>query len=145
MVEPIDHGLDEVAEALNLALKPIQPLHCTGVDRMHWSLHWCRVPILPRLRHASGVCPTMGARLDLSLSLQGMSPVRNGSWGNAQAPGDVGGFDPGLPQVDEAGLIGGGHEPHSLHIPRRLAIIMSALKTNRRWLRRASATSSAVK
>ena len=47
MVEAINDGLHEAAEADNLILQPIQPLHlpsverlhCTEVEGLHWSLH----------------------------------------------------------------------------------------------------------
>jgi hypothetical protein len=50
VVEAVDHGLDELAEAMDLVFKPIETLHCTGVDAvhctgvylLHWSLHWWR-------------------------------------------------------------------------------------------------------
>jgi hypothetical protein len=69
-------------------------VHCTGVERLHWSLHWCRCirPLTPA---------TFGPGLDLALLLQAMGAGLHRAAGDAQALGDRGDFEPLVPECDE--------------------------------------------
>jgi len=76
VVEAIDHGLDDKAEAVHIGFQLLNlradRLHCTGVDTLnctgvkalHWSLHCCGCAFLPSLG-----APAL-ARLNFSLGRQ---------------------------------------------------------------------------
>jgi hypothetical protein len=88
---------------------------CTGVESLHWSLHWygCGGPGLPGLDNASGMGAITRAGLDQSALLEGMGARTHRARGNAQPVGDLGGFDASLPELNELGLVGGGHQNSS--------------------------------
>jgi hypothetical protein len=75
---------------------------------------------LPGQDFLPGSGTTLGPRLNLALLLQGIGPGAGRSGGQAQALGDGLGSQPLLPELDEAGLVGGGYEGSMSGITRGL-------------------------
>jgi hypothetical protein len=117
MIEAIDHRLNNVAEAYNLVFQTLQPLHwssverlhCTGVESLHWSLHWSRGGLLADLSCLPGVGSPSGPGLNFALAGEGIGAGLHRAAGDTERLGHGGRLRPSLPEGDEAGRLNGGH------------------------------------